>query len=300
MTIRGRFFTREEYFGHVYGALVDFPGRIRTLPPAILKPSPLWSGKQIISTIILNLVPEDKEPPTLESTAKVKPHLFEKEEPRPCKAGGEQLGKTAMSESEVIFRQGEFMSGILDKNQYGATQYGLVHAFFELYGGTYSGKLLSAFSKVFTNFLHTEGFTLGVEDILVTDIANRQRRKTIRKTRKQGLEMAANGVGVQVSEGDPADKEEVATKLEQYHRESRAIPKRRMDIDRAYKDKLAPATNDINGVCIPRGLIKRFPDNNLQLMVQAGAKGSTVNTMQISSLLGQIELEGKPLEYNNY
>ena len=28
-------------------------------------------------------------------------------------------------------------------------------------------------------------------------------------------------------------------------------------------------------------------------MVQAGAKGSSVNTMQISCLLGQIELEGK-------
>ena len=50
-----------------------------------------------------------------------------------------------------------FFSGILDKNQYGATQFGLIHSFFELYGGTYSGKLLSAFSKIFTAFLHTEG-----------------------------------------------------------------------------------------------------------------------------------------------
>jgi DNA-directed RNA polymerase I subunit RPA1 len=46
-------------------------------------------------------------------------------------------------------------------------------------------------------------------------------------------------------------------------------------------------------LCLPVGLIKKFPENNLQLMVQSGAKGSTVNTMQISCLLGQIELEGK-------
>lgn len=45
--------------------------------------------------------------------------------------------------------------------------------------------------------------------------------------------------------------------------------------------------------CIPSGLEQIFPKNNLQLMVQSGAKGSTVNTMQISCLLGQIELEGK-------
>ncbi|XP_026481582.1 DNA-directed RNA polymerase I subunit RPA1-like [Ctenocephalides felis] len=45
--------------------------------------------------------------------------------------------------------------------------------------------------------------------------------------------------------------------------------------------------------CLPAGLLCKFPYNNLQLMVQSGAKGSTVNTMQISCLLGQIELEGK-------
>ena len=77
-------------------------------------------------------------------------------------------------------------SGVLDKNQYGATQFSLVHAFFELYGGEYSGKLQSAFSKVFTNFLHTEGFTLGVKDILVTQDANHERRLIMQETRTFG------------------------------------------------------------------------------------------------------------------
>jgi hypothetical protein len=61
MTVRGRFFTRSEYQQLVYGALVDFPGAIQILPPAILKPEQLWSGKQIISTIVLNLTPPVKE-----------------------------------------------------------------------------------------------------------------------------------------------------------------------------------------------------------------------------------------------
>lgn len=34
---------------------------------------------------------------------------------------------------------------------------------------------------------------------------------------------------------------------------------------------------------MPAGLHTSFPDNNLQLMVQSGAKGSTVNTMQVLS-----------------
>jgi DNA-directed RNA polymerase beta' subunit len=45
--------------------------------------------------------------------------------------------------------------------------------------------------------------------------------------------------------------------------------------------------------CLPYGLVSIFPQNNLQLLVQSGAKGSTVNTMQMSCALGQIELEGK-------
>ena len=92
---------------------------------------------------------------------------------------------------------------------------------------------------------------------------------------------------------DEIDTEELETQLETFHRESLKIPRKRAEVDRAYKEKLAPATNDVNSACIPRGLVKKFPENNLQLMVQSGAKGSTVNTMQISSLLGQIELEGK-------
>ena len=58
MSMRGRFFSRAEYQQFVYYALVDVRGKIKILPPCILKPYPLWSGKQIISTIIINLVPE--------------------------------------------------------------------------------------------------------------------------------------------------------------------------------------------------------------------------------------------------
>jgi DNA-directed RNA polymerase I subunit RPA1 len=39
--------------------------------------------------------------------------------------------------------------------------------------------------------------------------------------------------------------------------------------------------------------VKQFPKNNLALMTTSGAKGSNVNFSQISSLLGQQELEGK-------
>ena len=297
MSVRGRFFNAYEYQQYVFYALVDKRKEIKTLPPCILKPKKLWSGKQIISTIIINLVPEDKDPPTLFSKAKIKANEWEKHAPRAWLAGGTKLaskagGSPTMCESEVIFSRGEMLSGILDKQQYGATQYSLVHAFFELYGGSYSGALLSAFSKIFTNFLHTEGFTLGVRDILVQDCANKEREEIMKKTKKVGMESAADGVGLLKNQEIP-EESELDVALENAHRESKKVPKRRADIDRAYKERLTKATNNVNSTCMPKGLVALFPHNNLQLMVQAGAKGSTVNTMQISCLLGQIELEGK-------
>ena len=87
---------------------------------------------------------------------------------------------------QSVLRSIFVITGVLDKNQYGATQFSLVHAFFELYGGEYSGKLQSSFSKLFTNFLHTEGFTLGVKDILVTDDANKERRNVTEETNMIG------------------------------------------------------------------------------------------------------------------
>jgi DNA-directed RNA polymerase beta' subunit len=52
MTSQGCFFSREEYFQLLYGALrpEEYDGyRLQTLPPAIWKPKPLWTGKQIVS-----------------------------------------------------------------------------------------------------------------------------------------------------------------------------------------------------------------------------------------------------------
>ena len=84
--------------------------------------------------------------------------------------------------------------------------------------------------------------------------------------------------------------EEITAKMEESYWQN---PKFRTQVDRKYKAALDIYTNEINKTCLPHGLIKVFPSNNLQLMVQSGAKGTKVNTMQISGLLGQIELEGK-------
>ncbi|XP_071859536.1 RNA polymerase I subunit RpI1 [Bombus fervidus] len=286
LTVRGTFFSREDYMQLVYAALSTIQDNIILLPPSIIKPVPLWSGKQIVSTVIINIIPPNQARINLTANAKISIKEWQVEKARRWKCGTEFLDPKTMSEAEVIIRNGELLCGVLDKTHYGATPFGLVHCIFELYGGICSTKLLSAFGKLFQAALQRNGFTLGIEDILLLNKADKKRKEIISNCRKIGENIQRSML--ELPDDIPMDI--VTSKIEESYWSD---PKFRAQIDRKYKSALDVYTNDINKACLPAGLLKKFPDNNLQLMVQSGAKGSTVNTMQISCLLGQIELEGK-------
>lgn len=65
-----------------------------------------------------------------------------------------------------------------------------------MYGGTIAGDLLTALARVFTTFLQFQGFTLGVEDILVKEKADKKRRKFMKKGRVSGDEAAKEALGL--------------------------------------------------------------------------------------------------------
>lgn len=50
MTIRDCFFQQDQYMELVYRGLTDKRGRIKLLPPALIKPRKLWTGKQVPSS----------------------------------------------------------------------------------------------------------------------------------------------------------------------------------------------------------------------------------------------------------
>ncbi|XP_029021337.1 DNA-directed RNA polymerase I subunit RPA1 isoform X2 [Betta splendens] len=284
MTIRGCFFTRDQYTELVYRGLTDKTGRVKLLPPAILKPQQLWTGKQVVSTVLLNVIPQKAVPLNLLGKSKI-----------PCKAWIQVPPRAApgykpdsMCDSQVVIRQGELLVGVLDKAHYGSSAYGLVHCCYELYGGETSGKLLSCLARLFTAYLQLyRGFTLGVEDILVKPGANKRRKKVIEESLKIGTKALLAAFNLPSS----VDEAEAQSRWQDAH----LNPDQRdfSMADHKFKELANQVNNDVNKVCMPVGLHTAFPDNNLQLMVQSGAKGSTVNTMQISCLLGQIELEGR-------
>lgn len=304
LTNRDKFLDKERYYQLVYCALASLEKPIVYEPPTIIKPTYLWTGKQVITSIIKNCIPNGKQPPTLNIKSKIEPKLLH------IKPEFNDL-----SDCNVIIRNGELLKGFMDKTNVGATQYGLIHLCYELYGGETSSALMSAFARLSTIYLQMyEGFTLGIKDIVVDCEANVERKKLINESTFVGPESAREALNIKskTNGGDKKDSEEnlndnnnldnelpscdddfqlLEDKMRDAHSDRDPLPMKLLD--GSMKQRTDKYASSISKRCLPTGLIVPFPDNNLQMMIQSGAKGGTVNALQISCLLGQIELEGR-------
>ncbi|KAK8455838.1 hypothetical protein SEVIR_4G227300v4 [Setaria viridis] len=385
LTKQDTLLSREEYSQLVYGSCVPSnwgprqPGikvsaikdddALGFVLPAILKPKPLWTGKQVITTILNHLtkgrspftveqkgkiseehltpkkfeVSKDKDPPTQEKKDKdpsaqekkdKDPHaqekkdedeeeveLVEKEEEEEeevelvedddegeeeeeeeeeedngaeeekedkekqekKRKESESERKIAISELVLYIKNNELIKGMIDKAQFG--QYGIVHTVHELYGADTAGILLSTFSRLFTLFLQFHGFTCGVDDLLLCQKADEARRSIISESDKYSEK--AHRTFIKTGK----DGEELQMEVEKVIR--RDGESATVNMDREISNALSNITSDVNKNVFPYGLQKPFPGNCLTLMTATGAKGGDVNMYQISSLLGQQELEGK-------
>ncbi|KAI7821035.1 hypothetical protein BC939DRAFT_504581 [Gamsiella multidivaricata] len=282
MTIRGSFFTREEYQHLLYGALrpeVDNTGngKILTLSPSILKPVPLWTGKDVITAILHNLT-IGRPPLNMTAGAQVKAQYFGK--------GGEE-------EAVVQIMDGILVTGVLDKAQFGAKSYGLVHSCYEIYGGDIAGKLLSILGRLFTRWTQRWAFTCRMDDLRLTPEGDKWRRDLQGGAKQIGTKAALKYAKMECSiEQLSASKKlqkEFKNKLEVVLRSDEQLA----GLDATMKSTVNELTTSVQNACIPNGLLKKFPHNNMQTMTVSGAKGSYVNVTQISCALGQQELEGR-------
>lgn len=120
--------------------------KIITMPPTIIKPTPLWTGKQVVSTLLKNIV--NHEGSDYKKNKIQGLNLDSK-----SKLSAKEWGPIGLEEGDVIFRDNELLQGTLDKNQYGASEFGLVHSFYEIYGSEKAGELLTSLARIFTAFL---------------------------------------------------------------------------------------------------------------------------------------------------
>lgn len=150
----------------------------------------------------------DYTPFTVEKDGKIPSSYFGSRagQSQPTKDGENEEG----GEHRLLIRKNELVHGVIDKAQFG--KYGLVHTVQELYGSNTAGILLSALSRLFTVFLQVNmfsfiqifvvyflaylsshvfvlncltyilqinGFTCGVDDLLILPRNDEQKKKEL-------------------------------------------------------------------------------------------------------------------------
>ena len=117
-TARDTFLTREAVMNLLMW-VEGFDGRL--VPPAVLKPKALWTGKQVMSMIIPKVsLLRDREDPDVQDRW------------------------LHPSDARVNIQKGELISGILCKKTVGASPGGLIHVVFAEKGPTKTRDFLSA------------------------------------------------------------------------------------------------------------------------------------------------------------
>lgn len=291
ITKKDTFFTKEEYQQLLHIACTDIiktkSSRIRFDPPTIYRPTPLWTGKQVITSLLNNLTAGN---PPLNMTSKTK-------------IPSESWGMDSKLEGSVRIRHNELIHGVLDKSQFGASAFGLIHSVFEIYGPNTAGTLLTSFGRLFSSFIQSKrAFTCGIDDLILVESSEEFRDQYISKARPLAVESSANFARdllpdkVSIS-SIPEDSVSHALRIKLTQDEpTNGAPSMSKLLDNAIKSSLSDVTSKIikNALNTSNpGIWKPFPKNNLALMTMSGAKGSNVNFSQISCLLGQQELEGR-------
>nr|AOE43236.1 RNA polymerase I [Rostrostelium ellipticum] len=273
LTKRDTLFVKADFQRILYAACWAFNTShpIRTPTPCVLKPVPLWSGKQLVSAA-LNHLTIGFLPLSLTGTSKI-----------PAKLWGKH-GEDIMRDSQVIFRDNEMLAGILEKNHFGASGGGLIHTIYELYNPHIAGQMLTVLGRMFTNYLSTRGFTAGLDDLLIKKPEEEFRVESLIKANAEGLQVAAKFAGQ-----DKYDRVSTSRYMREALKEEREVGR----LDSMLKKGLNQYTSKVIDTLLPGGQVKAFPENAFSLMTVSGAKGSVVNFSQISCLLGQQELEGK-------
>lgn len=138
---------------------IDFDGTLP--PPAILKPRPLWTGKQILSLVI-------------PAVNYAKRHDSFKDHHWACPA-----------DKSILVKNGELLCGVMSKDTVGAKGGGLVHISWRDCGPEACRDFLSNAQNVVNNWLIHHGFTVGVHDIMAGPATTATIQKALGKYKRK-------------------------------------------------------------------------------------------------------------------
>ncbi|EPY31342.1 DNA-directed RNA polymerase I largest subunit [Angomonas deanei] len=242
-------------------------------PPAILKPKALWTGKQLISCIVRYVSsvslerggkPGAREGVSLKGISQIRANVYNTTD---LYTGELKEFKNIptdtlryIDDDRVLFMQSEFITGVLCKNQLGPSNLSVAHVLYELYGPHVVGDFFGAMGRCLTISLQREGFSMGMDDMLL--VQEERRANLLRELDNTPVKLAS-------------DEEAVVMP---------AIMKLATDLQKEF---------------VPGRMLRPFPANQLLMMTVSGAKGSNTNTTQMALGLGQQLFDGRRVAVTN-
>ncbi|MEM3050845.1 MAG: DNA-directed RNA polymerase subunit A' [Candidatus Bathyarchaeia archaeon] len=248
------FFTRRENYltKAEVGRLLTATGYTGPLPePKIKEPQPLWSGKQIFSLFL---------PKTLNYVLKA----------NICQGCAKCEEENCKYDAYVVVKNGELVSGIIDRRAIGAEQSeSLLHRIIKDYGTQAGREFLNKVTRMLKTFITMRGFTYSYDQLVLSPKAENKIEKTMEKIQKkidEHIRNYRNGTLPRL----PGQTLEESFEIYVMHELARA---------RDEAGKIADEDFTLENAGI--------------VMTRTGARGSSLNIGQMTACVGQQSVRGK-------
>lgn len=259
------FFSKHEAFNYF---MMSSNWGIQDPPaPAIIKPTCLWTGKQIHSYLLPDDFVWEGESSSYKHLGKSNPVINGLRDGDIWTSSIKETEHTVAkwfnhNDTHVQVLKGEHISGSLCKLSIGTSSGSIIHYLFNHYGSTTNRLYIENLQKICIDYIQHKGLSVGLQDLEMPTI------HTVVKNRR---------------------KMDQAERILKEWKDSGMSTK---DYENYANLALNAARNDIS-----EGTLRDMKNrNSLKIMVSAGAKGSPGNIAQIGKIHGQLTISDQRVE----
>nr|QYA18716.1 DNA-directed RNA polymerase II subunit 1 [Clandestinovirus] len=265
MSYNDVFLTREKAM-QLVAALDEWTDKIRDQPhilpmPAILKPVPMWTGKQIISLLIPKGV-----------------HL--KKILNNASTGTAEEREKATMNNTLLIIDGNILSGKLDKKCLGNASESLVHVTFMEAGHERCATMIHDMQNVANRYLAARSYTIGIDDCEPTDETRTKIKERMEEVNQQVIKITAD----YKTQLDSINNSSASKRLKEEYCNH---------LKKAYENTVSFALNTARDDAGRLAQESFRHENKVKTMVTVGSKGSPINISQMAAVVGQIMVNGQ-------
>jgi len=219
--------------------------------PKTKEPQPLWTGKQIFSLFL---------PRNMNYVLKASI----------CQGCAKCLEEDCPFDAYVVVKNGELVSGVIDRRSIGAEQSeSLLHRIIKDYGTQAGREFLNRITRLLKLFISMRGFTYSYEELVLSPVAENKINKTMERLQKRVDEL-----------------------IESFHKGTLPrLPGQTLEdsFEIYVMNELAKARDESGKIADEDFTL----ENSGIVMTRTGARGSSLNIGQMSACIGQQSVRGK-------